>query len=515
MFKEHCFKLAIFAAALSLAACDDSTDNIGASLSETTDHIDVVAQSFNVQSRSIAVDSVLSRSQRGYLGKVRDPETGAYITSDFMAQFYCKENYELPTRDSIAIVNAEGRVVPRVIQADSCVLRLYYDELYGDPSQTMKLTAYEMGRPMNEDRYYYSNFDPMAEGYVRRDGLQADKVYSLTDYNIAASTRDTSTFRPFITVRLNKPYTDKDGHTYNNFGTYMMQKYYDNPANYKDAFTFRNNVVPGFYFKSKSGLGSMAYIDMPQLTVYFKMWGTAHDSTSTGRVVTRDTIFNAAAVFWGTEEVLQSTHITNDRQTTAQLVADTSCTYLKTPAGVFTELTIPVEEIKRGHENDTIATARLTVQRINNETNNSYAFSSPKNVLLIPKDSLKTFFLNHDIYDNRTSFMASLSANGYTFNNISSMVAAMAARPVASRSADWNKVVMVPIETTTTSTSGSEYSSGYAELYAYYYGGTASSTNSTTVTKIGNDMSLTSTRLVRGTATDSPIQLSVIYSRSR
>lgn len=491
-------------AVIFAASCTDNTDEIGTSLSEQVDAINVTTASFDVASRSILADSVLSRNTTGYLGRVRDPETGAYVKGDFMAQFFCLEDFAFPAQSTLVTYDADGNEQRGIVKADSCELRLFYSSFYGDSTNTMKLTANEMDHPMNEDRIYYSNFDPAKEGYIRDGGIHKDKVYTLTDFNVAESTRDTSTYEPYITVKLNDPYTDKDGNTYDNFGTYVMQKYYNTPSAFKNAYTFRNQVVPGFYFANKAGLGSMAYIDASQLNVYYKYF-------------TEDTVVNRVDVFWGTEEVLQKTNITNDKATLSKLVADESCTYLKTPAGIFTEMTLPVDDIVRNHANDNITGARLVVQRINNATTSDYTFDVPRTILMIPKDSLYSFFEHNDMYNNRTSFVASwsyssssaTSGNAYTFSNIAGMINAMAAINESDRSADWNKVVLIPVKLTRSSTSNSSNSS-YYYYYSYYYN--TSSSSSGTVTKVAHDMSLTSTRLVKGTASDSPIKLDVIYS---
>lgn len=482
-------KVKVFAALtlaiVAMASCDTTTDTIGSTLTENNDGMEASAQTYSVASRSIVADSVLSRNITGYLGKVRDPETGAYITGDFMAQFNCREGFGFPEQSHLINTDANGNEQRGVVKADSCKLVLFYSSLYGDSTQLMKLRASEMAMPMNENRNYYSNFSPADNGYLREGGIKTDKVYSLIDYNVKKSTRDTSTYVPYITVELNGPYTDKNGKTWSDYGTYIMQQYYDHPEYFKNAYEFRQNVVPGFFFEHLSGLGNMAYISQSQLDVFF-----SH--------VENDSINHSAAVFWGTEEVLQTSTITNDRQTMDELAADTTCTYLKTPAGIFTELTLPVEQIMNGHENDSIMQAKVVVQRQNNKTTSEYAFDVPGKLLMIPTDSLYSFFENSNIYDNKTSYVASWAYsasssnfnNSYTFNNISGMISAMYA--CDKRSANWNKVVLVPVEVSTTSTSS----------------------GSTTVVKVTNDMSLTSTRLVKGnTADDSPIKINVIYSR--
>lgn len=465
---------------ITIASCDDTTDSIGNSLTDNMDMLKVTTDTFNVATRSIVADSVLSRSTTGYLGKIRDIETGNYITGDFMAQFSTLENYKLPEKDSIVSLQ-DGEVI-----ADSCSIRLFYTDYYGDSLATMNITAYEMNEPMKEGAKYYSNFDPIAEGLIRNDGMKVNKTYTLTDLSISDEDRaDESSYTPNIKINLNKPYTDKNGVTYNNYGTYIMRMYYEDPDRFKNSYNFIHEVCPGFYFKTNDGIGSMAYITVSQLNIYFRY---LNDSTYVGT-----TSFSA------TEEVLQTTNISNDKQNIADLANDNTCTYLKTPAGIFTEITLPVDEITENHSNDTINTAKISLTRINNNTHDEYSLSAPSTLLMIPKDSLYTFFENGDNVDYKKSFIAtySSSTNQYTFNNISGMITYMAdikKKGLAENSnwlnehPDWNRVVIIPVSVTTNSSSQ--------------------------IVKIVHDMSLTSTKLVGGSENPyEPIKINVIYSK--
>lgn len=465
---------------ITIASCDDTTDSIGNSLTDNMDMLKVTTDTFNVATRSIVADSVLSRSTTGYLGKIRDIETGNYITDDFMAQFSTLENYKLPEKDSIVSLQ-DGEVI-----ADSCSIRLFYTDYYGDSLATMNITAYEMNEPMKEGVKYYSNFDPIAEGLIRNDGMKVNKTYTLTDLSISDEDRaDESSYTPNIKINLNKPYTDKNGVTYNNYGTYIMRMYYEDPDRFKNSYNFIHEVCPGFYFKTNDGIGSMAYITVSQLNIYFRY---LNDSTYVGT-----TSFSA------TEEVLQTTNISNDKQNIADLANDNTCTYLKTPAGIFTEITLPVDEITENHSNDTINTAKISLTRINNNTHDEYSLNAPSTLLMIPKDSLYTFFENGDNVDYKKSFIAtySSSTNQYTFNNISGMITYMAdikKKGLAENSnwlnehPDWNRVVVIPVSVTTNSSSQ--------------------------IVKIVHDMSLTSTKLVGGSENPyEPIKINVIYSK--
>lgn len=485
-------------AAIMFASCDDTTGTIGTSLTDNLDMLEVSTDTFEVTSRSIVADSVLSRNTTGYLGIIRDPETGNYITGDFMAQFGTLEDYNLPELDSIvslseafADTDTENDKIKKII-ADSCHIRLFYTSYYGDSLASMNLTAHEMAKPMEEGVLYYSNFDPEKNGYVSDAGFKVNKTYTLADLSVSDEERaDEGSYTPNIKINLDMPYTDKDGVTYNNYGTYIMRKYYENPSSFKNSYNFIHDVCPGFYFKMNDGLGAMAYVTVSQLNIYFQY---KSDSTYVGM-----------SSFAGTEEVLQTTNIGNDGDAIKELAGDKTCTYLKTPAGIFTELTIPVDEVMSGHENDTLNTAKLVLTRINNTNHSDYSLDYPSALLMIPSDSLYSFFENEDIINYQNSFYASFDVdanatrnyNTYTFNNISGMITGMydlknnglASDPNwLANNKNWNKVVIVPISVTTNS--------------------------SNQILKVVHDMSLTSTRLVGGDDNpNDPIKLSVVYSK--
>lgn len=467
------YSVGLVLAALTLFSCDDTTDTIGQSLIENGDAVEIATDSFVVTTRSVLADSVLSRNVTGYLGKIRDPETGAYVTGDFMTQFHVVEGYDtFMKRDSIASSwNGD-------ISADSCELIFFYSSFYGDSLASMNARVYEMSEPMQEGKNYYTNFNPIDEGLVRKNGFVADKVYSIANLTLSSSDRNNSNFVPYFSVPLNDPYTDKDGVKYNNFGTYLMRKYYQHPEYFKNSVAFAKHVLPGVFIKHENGLGSMAYINSVRLLTYYKY----HQNDSTGEVY---------AAFDGTEEVLQTSTITNDAGTLNRLASDNSCTYLKTPAGIFTEVTFPVDEILSGtHANDSISSARLVLQRINSESTSQYALKTPTELLILPKDSLYSFFENEEINNNRSSFLASYNSsdNTYTFNNISGLIRQM--KLSKGRSVNWNKAVVVPVSTTTTTVNSTSY-----------------------ISSVVHDMSLTSTRLVGGPATSRPVTLTVIYSK--
>ena len=470
----------------TISSCDEDTAGVGNSLTSNVDMFTIVTDTFDVTSRSMTVPAVLSRSSYGYLGRIKDPETGSYITSDFMSQFSTLENAAdslFYPKDSVVSVNEFGEIV-----ADSCVIALMLNNYVGDSLAAMKLTMYELDRPVEDGKMYYTDFDPEAEGYIRTDnGLKRNMVYSIANLQQSDSARLANANNFSIKIKLDKPYTDKNGKVYDNYGTYLMRTYYEHPEYFKNSNTFINNVCPGFYFKTTDGVGMMAEIDITRLAVYYKI-------TMNG-----ETYFNYT-LFYGTEEVLQTTHINNDQKLIDEMAEETGWTYLKTPAGIYTEVTLPVDDIKMNHENDTITSAKIVFHKMNDKTELAEKLlKAPTTLLMVEKDSLTTFFENRKKPDNTSTYLATLSTsyNSYTFNNISSLINRLYAKKLSGDAGpDWNKVVLVPVKTVTTTSS------------SYYQ-------TSSTITAINNEMSITSSRLVGGPNNQhAPIRISVIYNKN-
>lgn len=467
-----------------ITSCDDTTNTIGNSLTNELDKFEILTDTFEVETKSIVVDSILSRSQYNYLGHIKDPETNTYISSSFTTQFAILESFDrtpqFPDKDSIYSKNADGKII-----ADSCRLQIYFYSSIGDSLNPMRLTAYELGTPIREGISYYSNYNPETAGVIRNDGygIKKNKTYTVIDLNLSDSARAqivNKTNMENISIPLDDKYIDKDGKSYNNYGTYIMQKYYENPNDFKNSYNFTHNVCPGFYIKTSGGIGVMSEVYMAELLVFY-------------RFLSNDSVYNGSKLFSGTEEVMQTSYITNDKNSIKKLAEDQTCTYLKTPAGIFTEVTIPVEEIQRNHYNDTISSAKIVFSHMNSIKEN-VALKAPTNLLMIPRDSLYSFFENKNLPDNNTSYLAvyNNTYHTYSFNNISNLVTRMhQAKLFGETSENWNKVVLVPVTINYNSSSASS-----------------------TITGISNEMSIRSTRLVGGRDNShKSVTISVVYNK--
>ena len=466
--------------ALALTSCTDTTDGIGGSLTDQADKLNVQADTFNIGSHSVLASNIISRSSDGFLGKMKDPETQSDVTANLMTQLYVLPNYEMPEQGIVTSKDANGNII-----ADSCELRLYYSTHFGDSLALMKITTYELDKPAKEGRQYYSNFDPEAEGYIRtaaNNGLEVSSTYTLTEFSVPDSIKKDKNHTPSIRVKLNDAYTDKAGKTYNNYGTYMMQQYYANPNNFHNIYNFLNNVCPGFYFKVTNGLGSIAGIAAVQLVIYYK-----YKDTKDGNKVKTGTTHLTS-----TEEVLQLTNFVFDKNQLQALASNNNASYLKTPAGLFTEIELPINDIMNGHENDTLNSAKFELQRYVNQTASSFNMGIPGYVLLLPTEKAESFFNESKIPDNKTSFLAAYNqqTNSYKFNNVEGLINYFVQnRATAGSNANWGKALVIPVEVTTTKDENENL----------------------IINKVSHYMGLTSTMLVGGDKSKGNIKMSVVY----
>lgn len=481
--------LTILSAILMLAAaCDDDTSSVGVDVMPSGDEISSSAKVFDVSSRTIQVDSVYANTSTCYLGSVVDPEMRVKTTCDFLAQFHVPSDFLLP-KASYMVKDDSGNVF-----ADSCIIRINIDDYYGDSLATMKLHVQELdiNNVMEESQAYYTNID--ACKYVSDDtGYSKTITYSIA--NLASESSKS------IAIKLPAEY-----------GTRLMRKYYESPEYFTSSYQFIHNVCPGFYFKSAGGVGSMFSTSTMALDVYFRYQIT--DTTG------NDSVVDGLQRFGATEEVIQNTHIDNEYpgSLTLEDLEKESCTFVKTPTGLFTEATLPVADIVAGeHYTDSINQAKITIRKFNSDTSNSYLFPAPEYLLLVRKSQMTDFFENNELPNSSDSFLSSAyssSSNAYQFSNISQLITNLrierdngagvekgddetvrdqkyavweAAHP------DWNKVVILPVEVSYSTTTN-------------YYG-----TTTKVLRTVRHKLGLSSARLEGNS--ESPLQIELVYSR--
>lgn len=445
--------LAIMAAWLAFS-CDDSTDTLGYQMMPAYDMIQTFDTTYLASTKTVEAGNVLARTSISYLGQFTDPETYTSIKSDFLAQFHCNEGLEFG--DSVV----DHKIT-------STYLRLYISDYVGDSLQSLKLSVYPLDKIMNPEQNFYTDIDP-TQYYDTTSAPLAEKWFTFSDRTLTDSARYALEGYEHIKI----PLPDE-------VGQQLYDAYLKNPAYFHDTYSFIHSDIPctkGFYFKLEAGDGLLVSIDICQMVLAYDFFDS-NDST----VSTTNTIFAS------TEEVVQATRF--DNLNLESLVKDTDATYLKSPAGLFTELTFPIEDfVKSSHANDSINSVNLTLTRYNDVVESSFKLNIPTKVLLVPEDEYYDgYFENYKLADGITSFLTSFSktSNTYEFNNITPLINHMIADyKNPDRSDSYNKVLVIPVEATYDTSSN--------------------------LVKLCHDFSMTSTRLVGG-AKDK-VKLNVVYS---
>lgn len=469
-----------------LTACDEDTAMIGSDIMPGKDHVETTDTVFRLTSRSILVDSVRANTANSYLGCIVDPETQSKTTCSFLAQFHMTEDYRFPAKDRLQWDEQGNPVV------DSCDIRLFFDQYYGDSLAVMKLHVQELdtARTLEENVAYYSNLDP-------KDFINPSNTNHFTYAYAATDLARPGATNPSILVRLPKEY-----------GQFILKKYYENPDFFKNSYNFIHHVCPGFYFKTTGSVGSMVNTYISTLDIFFKYKTT----TEAGA----DTLVNGMHRMAATEEVIQSTTVEN-RIPAGMLNPANEYTYLKSPTGIFTEVTLPVGAVVAGeHYNDTINSAQLVFRCFASEVAEGRLLSVPQNVVMVRKADMYKFFEKEKLPDSQTSFIAVYNAsnNAYSFSNIGQLLTILKNERDAGAGAvrtesedvrnakyalweaenpDWNKVVLIPVQADYTTTTNA-------------YGNTTK-----TLQRVRNLMGMTSVKIEGGP--NAAPQMSIVYSR--
>lgn len=428
--------LTMTAMTMALLSCDDNTDTLGVDMMPIGDLVTNEYKTYDVNTQSYAVgDSVLARTDLSYLGKYTDAETGTTVKSDFLCQLNCGENFDLPEK----------------IEKDSCVrldLRLFISDFVGDSLTSFKISVYELNKQLDPEEDYYTNIDPEKFCDMSARPL-ATKWYTISDRTITDSARWSSDYSKNIRVSLP---TD--------IGTKILRDYRSNPEHFANTAAWLESGNPcskGLYFKLEYGDGAMAYIDIVQFNIYFNYYDEDYKKDTLG-----------VCSFAATDAVVKASRFENSNLD--RLMDDREAAYLKTPAGIFTMATIPIEEI---NAQDTINSAKLTFTRYNDTTQEKFKLSIPQTVLLVRLDDyLDGFFENYQISNSKDSYLTTFnsSTNTYVFNNVARLLTTMVEeRRNGKASENWNKVLLIPVKTTKDSSGNivklnHDFNMGYTKL---------------------------------------------------
>jgi hypothetical protein len=392
--KIRLFILGIVAGSIFLSSCNDDMGLVGPSIQPKEDTPVLRADTFMLEASTVLLDSIYAKTATGLLGEIYDPLFGD-LKADFICQFYAQDGFKF-------------RQEPINGKIDSVQVMIYYynREWIGDSLASMQATVYPVVKPL--ERNYYTNIDPAQ--YVDFNNPLASKTYSprnltVSDslWNASSTSSGYTTYSYPACIEIKLPVS---------FG----QKFYDESINHpgyfanQDAF---NKFFPGLYITNTFGSGNILSINDTQIVIYYNYYAKR---VSTGAI---DSVVISYEMFPVTKEVIQMNRMQN-AGLDKLLLPDDKYTYIKSPAGVATRLTIPIKEIKEKVKDRRINTFYFDLKAMPQD-DWKYALPAPGYVLLIPEDSVKSFFENGKVEDNITTYLGTYNSASllYFFTPIS------------------------------------------------------------------------------------------------
>ncbi|MDD2298153.1 MAG: DUF4270 domain-containing protein [Fermentimonas sp.] len=388
------YKLLIitFVAILTFS-CNDTLDQVGFSIQPEKDRLTVGIDTLQLQARTVQVDSIFGKTNYPVLGEYADPVFGS-MKSEYIAEFYLPKGMEFK----------EGAVI------DSVRVEIAYTSMIGDSIAPMRLSVYEVIKSLKgTNDYTHINPElfadmsaPLGEqSFTGRNSTNRIKSYTAEDYS-------TVTYREyFINVEVPKAIGEEFLEEYKKAGHGKLS----------DTDTFRE-FFPGLYFTTSFGNSTIISADLTSLFVHY------HYLDEKGSSTKQDTIRTDVFRLNNTPEVRQINHIKSSND--ELLIDNSEVTYIKSPAGVNTEIKFPISEVHENLQSMALNLVNFTVYALPDESENKMVkLNPPDYLLLVNKDSLSGFFENRKLRDNVTSFLSEKfdpTTYSYKFNNISSMI---------------------------------------------------------------------------------------------
>lgn len=432
---------------LFLISCDSDTSGLGGSLVPGGDNISVRADSCFATSRTIqAPDSLLAKTTLCNIGQYTDPMYGSVFHSDYLTQVNCVENYALP--DSVYGIGSFNfpdwfKTDMEGVEPYYANLRLYYSGFFGDSTNTITVDVYPLDKEIDVNRRYYPNVD--ASEFFDETAAPIGSL-TLSAWNILDSDsmrNEAANYYPSAVIRLPQ-----------SIAFNILNSYYSESGReyFKDASAFMKNLCKGFYLRCSHGDGTVIYVDKTVLEVNFKCIDPENP----------DKVTSLMAEFSGNNEVMQM----NSMKWTGldSQLAENNCTWIRSPFGLLTEITLPIDEMKS--DNGVILnSAQLSLSSIVTPSQR-FKPTTPPRLALMRKDMAADFFEDNKSVDGVESFNASyVSKTGnYTYSNIAPLIEAAYSQRAewleehgmqnnaAGRAAyaaarpDWDKVLLIPVK---------------------------------------------------------------------
>ena len=375
--------------AFVFAACNDNASKVGFTTQPKDEVLTAKADTFLLSAQTVEVPSIYSRSTYTLLGQLSDPLFGD-LRSSYVTRLRHAPGFKFAHEP-------EGKKI------DSAFVEISYSSWAGDSTLWAKASIYEVTKPLPDSHY---------SGDIR-SYLQGAKHLGSGSYKAENKTGD-----HFIYIPVDKA---------------IGQRFYDasvqHPEYFESQKAFEENLLRGIYVESSTGSGCMLSVYSTALLIYYTY--TVNGKTADGKA---DSVIHRRASyrFANTNQLYLSQQF--DHANRDELLKPTSkYSFITSPLGLATELTLTKEDLNRvvrsGWSPKTkrlFNEAKLTLP-VDIPADGRTVLQPPKYLLLLPADSVKTFFETGQSHLTQpdVAFLSSeysILSREYNFSNISKLI---------------------------------------------------------------------------------------------
>lgn len=356
-----------------LNGCNDDLTLVGSTIQPQGDRNTVYTDTFRMTASTVKRDSLYAKTTKSLLGDIYDPLYG-HLKSDYLCQFYCAENYRFPHKPHQGVI-------------DSVKLKIRFFFWKGDGHALMRAQVYAVNKPLEKN--YYTNLNPA--DYSDMQNALGTQVY--TAFGCFSDSFPTGQSDPETRKEIKIPRYSLNIALPKELGAKFYNETVNNPSSFatQDAF---NRFFPGLYITTDYGSGNILDVSDTQLYLYYQRPKSSKN----------DTLVRDSVMFQVTKEVIQHTRFQNTDEEKL-LVPNDQYAFVKTPAGIYPRLVIPSREIAKTIK-DRFTNNLMFSLKYEPQDNWKYAMSPPPHLMLMPEDSLRTFFENRNLENNVTTFLS-------------------------------------------------------------------------------------------------------------
>lgn len=378
-----------------IVSCDDDIDSIGETIQPEIDDIIFEIDNISLTAKTVSIaDYIFVQNDKALLGELNDPVFGN-LKADFLAEYYCaNEKFTLGYDDKATVDSV------------SLYFQFFKSDFMGDTISPMSMSVYELTKDLEPN--FYTNIDPLK--YCDKKTILGQRYFSFQETNV--NVYDGVTYRT-TKIELDKAY-----------GENLYKEWEKDNKVLKDSEGLRK-IMKGIYVTTDFNKNGIFAFDDANSSVDVRVYYSY--KLKKVNEPDKDSIINTALRLPIAADAIKMNRVTNTSWNELQSIQGNNesdkRTLIKSPAGVVTELTIPLAEIKKKAQDKTnskdkfmVNSAVFKILGFTEEEKELSITERPNTLLFINKDSIDNFFLNKKKPDGLTSIVMVRDTTNNSYN---------------------------------------------------------------------------------------------------